>query len=119
MPVNVLPAALEWKYGLVADTAYDTVNEKSVITSWRHVSILEPSEEQLVADIDEYLIYKTAKDATEGADAAQKMSDIAANLPSWQEVSDNVDAVFADAQQRATIKKGFRILYWLAKNTSI
>lgn len=67
--------------------------------------------------------HESASDATarvaREADAAQRIQDLVTSLPSWQKVSDAIDGAFADSQQRAVIKKLARVVYWLAKNTSI
>lgn len=86
----------------------------------------------LDADIDELytdltvseaiLAYELPADTTarlkRESDEVQRKQDIIDGLPDWQSVSDAIDTAFTDLKQRAVIKKGFRALYWLAKNTS-
>ena len=47
----------------------------------------------------------------------QKQQAIIDNLPSWQAVSNAIDAATTIAKLQAIIKKMARVEYWLAKNT--
>ncbi len=109
-----LANALAWKYGFIANTK-EGADGKMVITSWRHATIPEPDEAQLLIDIDEYLAYKAAKDAQEATDAAQWLQDIADTLPSRQAASDAIDAAFPNSAQRKIVKGMAKILYGLVK----
>jgi hypothetical protein len=46
-----------------------------------------------------------------------KNQSIADNLPSWQNVSDAIDAANTLAKLQAIVKKLARVTYWLAKNS--
>ena len=56
--------------------------------------------------------------------AAQQASDLAKaqalidNLPSWQQVSDAIDAATTVAALKVIVKKVARVVYWLAKNSA-
>jgi len=55
--------------------------------------------------------------AAKAALEAEKAQAIIDSLPSWQAVSDAIDAAFTNVGQRKIIKKMARVLYWLAKGT--
>lgn len=48
----------------------------------------------------------------------QKEKDIVDNLPTWQQVSDAIDAVSTIAGLKVVVKKIARVVYWLAKNSA-
>ena len=52
------------------------------------------------------------------ADQKQRVSDIAANLPSWTQVTTAINAISNIKEVKAVMKKMARITYWLAKNDS-
>lgn len=47
---------------------------------------------------------------------AQKAQALIDNLPSWQQVSDTIDAATTIAACKVILKKLARVVYWLAKN---
>lgn len=47
---------------------------------------------------------------------AQREQAIVDNLPSWQQVSDAIDAATTIAACKVILKKLARVVYWLAKN---
>ena len=53
------------------------------------------------------------------ANAAAKASGIADNLPSWQAVSNAVDAISSLAEAKAFLKKLSRVVYWLARDSEV
>ena len=52
------------------------------------------------------------------ADALQKEHDFTDNIPNWQTVTNNIDAITNLAEAKAFLRKLARVVYWLAKNTS-
>lgn len=64
------------------------------------------------------LVDKTPEELAAEAAAAQKLRDIADGLPSWQQVSDAIDAATTIAALKVIIKKMARILYWVVKNSA-
>lgn len=57
-----------------------------------------------------------AEIAEQAAAAQAKEQAFVNNLPSWQAVSDAIDAADTLAKLRAIVKKMARVLYWLARN---
>jgi hypothetical protein len=76
--------------------------------------------EDVIANYDtlaaEYLAQiRVAKDA-EVARQAAKAQAYVDNLPSWQAVSDAIDAATTIAALKVIVKKMARVVYWLAKD---
>ena len=65
---------------------------------------------------DAILAAEAAAIAAEEARIAAKAQAIIDNLPSWQQVSDAIDAATTIAAIKVIIKKMARIVYWLAKD---
>lgn len=66
-------------------------------------------------DEDPVVIAHELAEANTNDKAARILQEIIDNLPEWQTVSNAIDGAFTGAQ-RVIIKKGFRVLYLLAKN---
>ena len=49
--------------------------------------------------------------------AAQKQSDIDANIPSWARVEAYLDGLANLAEAKVALKKIARVVYWIAKNS--
>ena len=57
--MNITADAIKWKYGEVADTVEDK------ITAWRHLSVAQPSDRQLIKDVEEYKAFLSQEAKTE------------------------------------------------------
>lgn len=55
------------------------------------------------------------RDAKE-AEILQKQTDINNNLPTWQQISDEIDGISSLTGMKIALKKIARVVYWLAKN---
>lgn len=77
---------------------------------------LEDIEERVVSDAEYALILENLpeRDAIDAANAAREQA-ISDNLPSWQQVSDAIDAATTIAACKVILKKLARVVYWLAK----
>lgn len=75
--------------------------------TWQYVEIPLPPEPTL----EEI----AAEEALEAKIAARAQA-ILDNLPSWQQVSNEIDAAFTNVAQRAVINKLARVIYWMAKD---
>jgi hypothetical protein len=64
------------------------------------------------------LVSKTAEELAQEAAIAQRAQDIIDGLPTWQRVSDAIDAVSTIAGLKVVVKKLARVVYWLAKNSA-
>jgi hypothetical protein len=62
--------------------------------------------------------YKIVPKTQTELDQDQKEKDIVDNLPSWQAVSDAIDAATTIAQMKVIVKKIARVLYWTARNSA-
>ena len=67
-------------------------------------------------DKEAILAAEAAAQAAEEARIAQKQQDIIDNLPSWQQISDAIDAATTIAATKAILKKIARVVYWMAKD---
>lgn len=54
--------------------------------------------------------------AARDAAAAQKLQDIANNLPSWTEIEAAIEAVTSIAGLKVMVKRLARVVYWLARD---
>jgi DNA-binding GntR family transcriptional regulator len=65
-----------------------------------------------------YLQAQAQEAQAEALKQQAKAQAIEDNLPSWQQVSDAIDAATTIAACKVIIKKMARIIYWLAKNSN-
>lgn len=66
--------------------------------------------------VDAAIAAEQARIAAEVAAMAAKAQAIIDNLPTWQAISDAIDAATTIAAIKIIIKKLARVVYWLAKN---
>lgn len=57
-----------------------------------------------------------SKKVAKEAEILQKETDFNNNLPTWQQVSGEIDGITALAGAKIVLKKIARVVYWLAKN---
>ena len=88
------------------------------VAGGRFVTIVDG---QVVIDPDREAILaaEAAAQAIIDADTISRAADIQANLPTWDQVSTAVDNISDLSSAKVFLKKLARVVYWLAKNTSM
>jgi F0F1-type ATP synthase epsilon subunit len=76
------------------------------------VLVVDPNKASILAAEEAARVVEQQKQAAK----AQALID---NLPSWQAVSDAIDAADTVPKLRAIVKKIARVTYWIAKNSAI
>jgi hypothetical protein len=100
-------------YSLINVIPVPSATEKLASTYTLDVDI-----NQMVVTRTYDVVNKTAGEIAVEAAIVQKAQDIADNLPTWQQVSDAIDAATTLAAMKVIVKKLAKIVYWLAKNSA-
>lgn len=89
MNPRLIPDALEWKFGAVADTA------GAAITAWRHPTLPQPTEAELAALLAEYDAHLAALAVTQEADAVVRRDRRARFTNTFTEMRARLDEIVA------------------------
>lgn len=100
-------AAIYWKKG--STPGISIVGDE--IREWPDTLGPRPTEAEIQEWTAEYLVWKADQDQAAIALAEEKAAAIADNLPSWQAISDAIDAATTIAALKVIVKKGFRACY--------
>lgn len=77
-----------------------------------------PTAETIKSWITEHEAYLATVQDAQTSEQSLRDQDIMTNLPSWSEVSANIDKISDLAGAKASLKALARVVYWLAKNKS-